>query len=142
MNYGEFEEKLARLHEVVDEDRKAFRGRLRNLRDLGVPDKPAMGSGKRLAFGLPPLRIAMLVKYLRRYSPLETIRRHEENLWLMISIRSNVGKAQDVGEEIIALASFVPIESISAYFQLCANPPTHSNFDGFLNATQLVRDLA
>ena len=122
IEYQQFEERLARLHEVADSDRTAFKGRLRVLRDMGVPDKPALGSGKRIKFdkadlweahvaltlsefGLPPLRISLAIKQLRQWASFETVRKHEADpLWLGIVMKSNVGKAQDIEGDFLVLA--------------------------------------
>lgn len=53
--YGEVENILARLHNIQDKDRKAFRARLRHFRNLGIPPLPKVGSGTRISYSLDEL---------------------------------------------------------------------------------------
>lgn len=50
VRYGEIEAALARVFEVPREELGAFRGRLRHLRNLGVPDLAKPGSGQRVEY--------------------------------------------------------------------------------------------
>jgi hypothetical protein len=47
---GQVEAALARTCGIADEDRAAFRARLRHLRNLGIPKIEKVGSGKRAQF--------------------------------------------------------------------------------------------
>ena len=143
------------LHRVEDADHKAFTGRLRVLRSLGVPDKPALGSGKRQSFneadvfelhtalaldefGLPPTRIAMLVKRLREDNVISTIRRFaDETLWLMMSQQSNAGKARGPIEYRINLYQKGMLQFLVEVPQI--RGPAH--WVAFINATQLLKDI-
>ena len=79
LRYQQVEIALVRMHNIRDKDLKRFRARLRNLRNLGVPDLPKVGSGKQIAytqdhleelslavelmkFGLSPSHIASFLK--------------------------------------------------------------------------------
>jgi len=53
--YGEVEDTLARLHNVQDKDRKAFRAKLRHFRNLGIPPLPKVGSGTKISYSLDDL---------------------------------------------------------------------------------------
>ena len=51
-SYKEIETALARMHDIHPSALKAFRARLRHLRNLGIPDLPKVGSGSRVAYSL------------------------------------------------------------------------------------------
>ena len=48
--YGHVEAALARLHGVPEERVKAFRARIRHLRNVGIPQLPAAGSGRHIQY--------------------------------------------------------------------------------------------
>lgn len=50
IRYKNVEEALTRIFKVSDDDLGAFRARLRNLRNLGIPQLPKTGSGTQIAF--------------------------------------------------------------------------------------------
>jgi hypothetical protein len=160
MEYGELEAKLAALHGVDEAETIAFRGRLRVLRLLGIPDKPRVGSGKRQdfseadvfemhvsltldAFGLPPQRVASAVKYLRDQDALprilETMRNEDdESAWLVLGMHSRVGKAQNA--EVTYSLSIIPAGVLHALIELRqARGP--AQWKAFIDAAQLVKDI-
>jgi hypothetical protein len=82
MDYKTLENMLAQLHGIEPEGLKAFRSRLRVLRDIGVPAVVRPGKGSRVdysfedlweahigllleEFGLPPSRVAIVSKDAR-----------------------------------------------------------------------------
>jgi hypothetical protein len=79
--YGEVEAALAETFKVNPQDLGAFRGRLRHLRNIGIPELPRPGSGKQIrysreaaieillalefsALGLPPGHFVSVAKSL------------------------------------------------------------------------------
>ena len=50
LKYGDVENILAQAFNVEDAERKAFRARLRHLRNHGVPDVPKVGKGTQAEF--------------------------------------------------------------------------------------------
>ena len=82
MEYRTFETILVELHAIGPEGLAAFRSRLRNLRDIGVPDVRKPGKGARVTyrledlfeahlglnleqFGLPPQRVKTVIEGVR-----------------------------------------------------------------------------
>ncbi|MGF7163132.1 hypothetical protein FHS85_004790 [Rhodoligotrophos appendicifer] len=102
MELGELETMLAGLHFVQDDGMKAFRARLRVLRDLGVPNVEKVGKGKRFSYrylhlwechialrmveaNWPPLRIAEAIQDLREVDITpEKVRGSADDLWLYL----------------------------------------------------------
>jgi hypothetical protein len=158
IEYQQFEERLARLHEVADGDRTAFKGRLRFLRDMGVPDKQARGSGKRLKFapvdlwdthvaltlsefGLPPLRVSMAIKQLRKQASFEKVlMREADQLWLVVILRSNVGKAQDIDDgNFQVIANICDTKEVLGQLNTCGYLGLPQLL--VINATQLLKGI-
>lgn len=100
MQYGEFKARLTKLHKIDDNDEIAFRGRLRVLRELGVPMKEAKGSGKRLTFdhadlfethfaltldefGLAPRYQSLAVSTLRDSGIYDVLAANPRSTWLL-----------------------------------------------------------
>ena len=92
LRYQQVEIALVRMHDIQDKDLNRFRARLRNLRNLGIPDLPKVGSGKQIAytqdhleelslavelmnFGLSPSHIA---SFMRRQRDKQNIRKWRE----------------------------------------------------------------
>lgn len=105
MEYGDFKAKLAYAHNIPLKQMDAFTGRLRVLRNLGVPMIKAKGSGKRIQFdekhyaevhlallldeiGISPMFIAKIVQEYR-FCLWPT------NEYLIIIVHANSGRAHD-----------------------------------------------
>ena len=56
LRYGDVERALVRAFKIQDTDVKAFRARIRHLRNLGVPDLPKSGSGRQISYTLDHAR--------------------------------------------------------------------------------------
>jgi hypothetical protein len=105
MRYATFEATLADLHRVKPKDLKAFRSRLRVLREMGVPgvDRPGKGATVEYTFediweahlalslessGLPPAKVSVVIKATKggkAASLLEEMRQKEvskfQDIW-------------------------------------------------------------
>jgi hypothetical protein len=106
MEYRAFEEILGKLHRVAPDDSKAFRARLRILRDLGIPNVAKPGKGARVDYrfddlwaahlgltfddaGLPPLvikEIMAAVSEFQIYRKFLDRSKEEHDLWLKVDI--------------------------------------------------------
>ena len=110
MEYRHVEEALIWLHAIPEKGHKAFRSRLRVLRDFGVPEVERPGKGSRVDysfadvfemhlglhlehFGYPPGRVKFVVSQLRG-TILDTFKEHSKkmsdegktgDLWMLLS---------------------------------------------------------
>jgi hypothetical protein len=119
MNYSEYERLLVRLHDISEQDREAFKGRLRVLRDMNVPNTTACGSGRKIEYGqfetwtthlaltlselaVPPQRIAdffQLFVYPSNYYDVILTTLFDEEYILAIHFGINAGKRDNVKEQ-------------------------------------------
>jgi hypothetical protein len=75
IGYGEFEAIVAELHRIPETGRKAFRARLRVMRDAGIPSVASPGKGARVSFRFEDLWEAHLALHLEEFGlPLERVR--------------------------------------------------------------------
>jgi hypothetical protein len=75
IGYGEFEAILAELHRLAETGRKAFRARLRVMRDAGIPSVASPGKGARVSYRFEDLWEAHLAVHLEEFGlPLERVR--------------------------------------------------------------------
>ena len=130
LRYGQVEDSLARLYRVSDTDRGAFRARIRNLRKVGIPDLPKVGSGVQISYsrrhlielliglelmqtGLDPLSIVTLLDATWR---LPDVDRREAQLLTagaaMYFAASPSRWGGPAGERQRVLSAFVPWDGI------------------------------
>lgn len=75
IGYGEFEAILAELHRIPETGTKAFRARLRVMRDAGIPSVAKPGKGARVSYRFEDLWEAHLALHLEQFGlPLERVR--------------------------------------------------------------------
>jgi hypothetical protein len=73
--YGAFEAVLAELHGIPEHGRKAFRARLRVMRDARIPSVARPGKGARISYRFEDLWEAHLALHLEQFGlPLERVR--------------------------------------------------------------------
>jgi hypothetical protein len=68
IGYGEFEGILSELHRIPETGRKAFRARLRFMRDAGIPSVAKPGKGARVSYRFEDLwetHLALLLENVR-----------------------------------------------------------------------------
>jgi hypothetical protein len=74
MEYGDFESKLAILHKIPPEQIKAFRSRLRVLRDHGIPSVHKPGKGAKVVYHFNDFWEAHLALTLQNFGlPLKRV---------------------------------------------------------------------
>ena len=75
IGYGEFEGIVAELHRIPETGRKAFRARLRVMRDGGIPSVASPGKGARVSYRFEDLWETHLALHLEQFGlPLERVR--------------------------------------------------------------------
>jgi hypothetical protein len=75
IGYGDFEAILAELHGIPENARKAFRARLRVMRDAEIPSVARPGKGARVSYTFEDLWEAHLALHLEQFGlPLERVR--------------------------------------------------------------------
>ncbi|ACB96240.1 hypothetical protein [Beijerinckia indica] len=127
MEYGTFEAILSRLHKIKSEEEKAFRSRLRILRDINVPNVRRPGKGARVDYrfsdlfithlgliydkaGFPPSIIKEIVEEIEKPDKsgnlLDTIRESSLDLWyrLTTSKPNAEGKSDGITLELRTLS--------------------------------------
>jgi hypothetical protein len=160
MEYKAFEAALADLHVVDADDMKAFRARLRVLRDMGVPAVSGPGKGSRIdysfgdlwetalalaleRFGLPPARATEVVEDARNSDLLSEVkkkeRRHRQDIWLNLGLLA-FEPDTDRRHRLI-LPTVKPLEFIFADLKDSETPPDKmALLRGLLNLSLLTRN--
>ena len=167
MEYKAIEEILSRLHRVSPDEAKAFKSRLRILRDAGVPNVARPGKGARVSYsredlfmahlgltldaaGFPPLvlqSIATEFSEQRFYTQIESSPAKNGDQWLKLNIIRRVFGGEGSGEAAIDLGA------LDEHFKSLRNIPRGQKppggfqnnsapaFHGLLNVTELYDDI-
>jgi hypothetical protein len=137
MDYGTFERILADLHGVTLTGRKAFRSRLRVLRDAGVPAVVKPGKGSKVdyrfqdlweahlalnleRFGLPPLRVQLFTKAAEDWIELLRLWRAttSEDIWAYMMFFEPRKPASLEGRRMTRIGNWVGLPPVDSYTRI------------------------
>lgn len=142
MEYGRFETILADLHRIGADELKAFRSRIRVLRDMGVPAVVTAGKGSRASYsysdvwiahlaltfdrtGLPPIVITQISKHVSWEAMTAKLRSmieigHYNRVWLALTV---IRDATFKGDDYNIDAKLLSDEELTAHLQLPPRDP-------------------
>jgi hypothetical protein len=158
MEYAQFEAALAEVHEIDERGRKAFRARLRVLRDMGVPAAARPGKGTRIQYdfshfceaslgltlteaGIPMSKAAAVMDGLREYYPnwIADISATEisggEEVWLCV-FPSDLYRDKP---RLISMFFLGPKTDAMSFIEISLPGNERTALRGVLNASSLLR---
>jgi hypothetical protein len=146
--YGHLEATLAKVCTVAPQDIGAFRGKIRNFRNLGLPDLEKPGSGARVAYSLEDavaIRLALELSWLG-VKPAAIVAAFKAMNPRAISALAGRELAEPDGEETdlywfitrgLVTSMFVGLPTIAKLAELATN----SNSFAAMNVSRLAREV-
>jgi hypothetical protein len=157
MRYQDLEAALADLHLISEDERGAFRARLRVLRDMGVPKVAKPGKGSKVEydfdhlwetafalalerFGLPPGRASRVAEAARKFDLLTDVRQKEAkrkaDIWMNMMLLGF-----EYGDEMVIVAPHLaPLKHLVAELKGNEKPGNVALLYGLINLSALTRN--